>query len=104
MADESTPTKNFTLKPDGRVNTTWAVIGSIMLGTGVIVGGLVSVKSDIATAATKAAAAAEDAKTALSVARDIRDELTRLRWQIGMDQPSPVSASPGSKPTSRNNP
>lgn len=99
MGEESTPTKNFTLKPDGRVNTTWAVIGSIILGTGVIVGGLVSVKSDIATAATKAATADETAKQALGVARDIKEELQRIRWQLGID--NPVSSSP--KPT-RNTP
>lgn len=95
MADDPSPTKNFVLKPDGRVNTTWAVIGSIMLGTGVIVGGLVSVKSDIATAATKAIAADETAKQALDVARDIKEELQRMRWQLGLD----AAASSSPKPT-----
>lgn len=89
--ETETPTKNFILKPDGKVNTTWAVIGSIIIGTGVIVGGLVSVKSDIATAATKAATADDTAKQALEVAREIKEEIRRMRWQIGLD--SPVSTS-----------
>lgn len=86
-----TPTKNFVLKPDGKVNTTWAVIGSIMLGTGIIVGGLVSVKADIATAAAKAATADDTSRQALKVAQEIKEELQRLRWQIDLTASKPTT-------------
>lgn len=89
--DDNTPSKNFTLKPDGKVNTTWAVIGSIILATGVLVGGLVSVKSDIA-------AAAKDAQQAKVMVEQIRDDVLRLRIALGVfDIPSSVSKPPSNK-------
>ncbi len=92
----------FSLKPDGRVITNWQTLIAVIAGTALIVGGLLSIKSDIAGAITKARDAADVANTALDVARDIRDELTRLRWQIGAD--ARPSALPGTKPTTRNIP
>ncbi len=103
MGDPSPATGNpFTLKPEGRISTNWQTLFAIIAGTAVIVGGLISIKADVANAATKAKDAADDAKTALAVARDIREELSRLRWLIG-EVPAHVS-SPGTKPTTRNNP
>ncbi|MGK2950785.1 MAG: hypothetical protein ACSLEZ_00180, partial [Thiobacillus sp.] len=100
---ESTPTKNFTLKPDGKVITTWAVIGSVIVGTAVIVGGLFSIKADIASAssaaekaAEKASTAALDAKQALEVVRDIKDDIQRMRWQIGLDAAAITTKPPSS--------
>ena len=79
---DSTPNKNFTLKPDGKVNTTWAVIGSIIAATGVLVGGLVSIKNDIATAT-------KEAQTSQAMVRELRDDVLRLRIALGVfDVPS----------------
>ena len=80
--DEPSPTKSFTLKPDGRVQTNWAVIGSIIIATAVLVGGLQSVKGDIADAA-------RDAAEARQMTKEIRDDLLRLRIALGVfDVPS----------------
>lgn len=65
----------FVLKPDGNVRTNWQTIGSVILGTAVIVGGLFSVKADIA-------AAVKDSGEAKEMVRDIKDDLYRLRVQL----------------------
>lgn len=86
-----TPTKNFVLKPDGKVNTTWAVIGSIIGATGVLVGGLVSIKNDIATAT-------KEAQTSQAMVRELRDDVLRLRIALGVfDLPSSASKPPTNK-------
>lgn len=88
-----TPTKNFVLKPDGKVNTTWAVIGSIILATGVVVGGLVSIKSDIATAT-------KEAQQSQVMVRELRDDVLRLRIALGVfDVPSSASSKSTPKET-----
>ena len=94
---ETTPTKNFTLKPDGKVNTTWAVIGSIIAATAVLVGGIMSVKSDIA-------AAVKEAQQSQMMVREVRDDVLRLRIALGLfDVPSSASRSPSGKPTAKEN-
>ena len=65
----------FVLKPDGSVRTNWQTIGSVIIGTAVIVGGLFSIKADIA-------AAVKDAADSKSMVRDIKDDLYRLRIQL----------------------
>jgi hypothetical protein len=75
MSDTPPVGQPFTMKPDGQIRTNWQTIGSIILGTAIIVGGLFSVKADIA-------AAAKDAGDAKSMVRDIKDDLYRLRVQL----------------------
>lgn len=85
---EPTPTKSFTLKPDGKVSTNWAVIGSIILATAVLVGGLQSIKGDIADAA-------RDASEARQMVKEIRDDVLRLRIALGVfDVPSASVKTP----------
>lgn len=79
----------FTLKPDGVVRTNWQTIGSVILGTAVIVGGLFSVKADIANAG-------KDATEAKQMVREIRDDLYRLRLEISGH--SSVSQPKGNTP------
>jgi hypothetical protein len=93
----------FNLKPDGKVSTNWQTLVAVIVCTAVLVGGLLSVKNDIANAASKAKEAADDSKNALNVAQEIRNELMQLRWQLGI-VPTPVSVAPSHKPTSRNTP
>lgn len=93
--ETDTPTKNFTLKPDGRVSTTWAVIGSIIAATAVLVGGIMSIKSDIASAV-------KEAQSSQMMVRELRDDVLRLRIALGVfDVPS--HASPSGKPTTKVN-
>lgn len=81
-------TSNFSLKPDGKVSTTWAVIGSIVAGTAVIVGGIFSIKSDLA-------AAAKDAKEAKLTVEQLREDVMRLRIALGVfDVPSATAKPP----------
>lgn len=70
----------FSLKPDGRVSTTWKVLGTIIGATAILVGGIFSVKNDISDAATKA-------KEALELAKDIRSELLQVRIALGLYDP-----------------
>jgi len=72
-----TPLKSFTLKPDGKVSTTWQVLGAIIIATAFVVGGLVSIKADIADAI-------KEAKAAQVTVRDMRDDLLRLRIALGI--------------------
>lgn len=88
---EPTPTKPFALKPDGRVNTTWKVLGSIILATGVVVGGLISIKHDLSQAS-------RDAKEALSVVQAMREDLLRLKVALGVYDPH--ASRPASAPRS----
>lgn len=67
----------FTLKPDGRVSTDWKTLGAVIMGTAILVGGVFSVKGDIA-------AARSDAKQALDTVRDVRSELIQLRIALGL--------------------
>lgn len=97
MSEPSPPTGSpFTLKPDGRVSTNWQTLGAIIIGTAVIVGGLFSVKADVARAS-------EDAAKAHTIAQEIKAELYRMQWQLGLN-PSNVTSTHGSKPTIRNTP
>jgi hypothetical protein len=97
----TTPTpstgSSITLKPDGTVRTNWQTLGAIILGTSVIVGGLFSVKADLAKAS-------DDAAKAHTLAREIKDELYRMRWELGLSPSSVTSTSPSGKPTTRNTP
>lgn len=84
MVDEPSPATGqpFQFKANGRVSTNWASL--IALGTAlfIVVGGLFSIKADIATAQQMATIAAKDAMEARKVAEDIRAELYRLRLDL----------------------
>ena len=74
---EPTPTKAFRLQPDGRVTTDWKTLGAVIVGTAILVGGVFSVKGDIARAEAKAS-------QALDTATAMRGELTQLRIALGL--------------------
>lgn len=86
---EPTPTKPFRLQPDGRVSTDWKTLGAVIVGTAILVGGVFSVKADIA-------AARSDAKQALDTVRDVRSELTQLRIALGLFDRT-ISLTPSAK-------
>ncbi len=72
----------FQFKPNGRVSTNWATLGGLGTSLFIVVGGLFSIKGDIATAQQAASGAARDAMEARKLAEDIRAELYRLRLDL----------------------
>lgn len=79
----------FTLKPDGRVSTDWKTLGAVIVGTAILVGGVFSVKGDIARAESKAV-------QALDTATAMRNELTQLRIALGLYDRT-ISLTPSAK-------
>ncbi len=74
---DTTPTGTpLHLKADGKVNTNMQTLVAIISATAILVGGLVSLKADVG-------AAAKDAGEARAMVEDIRDNLYRLRLQLG---------------------
>lgn len=73
---EPTPTASVTLKPEARVSTNMQTLVAIMSATAILAGGIVSVKADVN-------AAAKDAAEAKQTTKEIREDLYRLRLQLG---------------------
>ena len=69
-------TDTFRLKSDAKVSTNWATIGSVIAATAIVVGGLFSVKADIAEAS-------KSAKEARTMVEEIRNDLLNLRISLG---------------------
>lgn len=67
---------SFHLRPDSKVSTNWATIGSVVAATAIVVGGIFSVKSDIADAS-------KAAKEARAMVEEIRNDLLNLRISLG---------------------
>lgn len=66
----------FRLKPDSGVKTNWTTIGAVIAATTFVVGGIFSIKSDIAEAA-------KNAKESRALVEEIRSDLLNLRISLG---------------------
>ncbi len=84
MSDDPSPASGspFQFKPGGKVSTNWASLLGLGAFMFVVIGGLFSIKADIATAAQVANTAARDASEARKLAEDIRTDLYKLRLDI----------------------
>ncbi len=79
MPDDPSPSKGapFNFSPSARVVTTWQSIGGLLAVTVIIVGGLLSIKADLATATVTAKEARDEIK-------ELRADVYRLRVQLGV--------------------
>lgn len=80
----------FRLKPDSGVKTNWSTIGSVVAATAFIVGGIFSIKADIADAAK----AAHESR---ALVEEIRSDLLNLRISLGTFSVRPPSPAPTPK-------
>lgn len=89
MGDENSPSKGspINLTPSGRVVTNWQTLVTVIGCTIVVVGGLLTIRHDIADSR-------RDAREALDALKEVRSDLFRLRVQLNVFDH--VSASPTS--------
>lgn len=97
MGDEVSPSKGHpvNLTPSGRVVTNWQTVVAIIVSTVVVVGGLLTIRHDIADAR-------REAKESADAIKEVRADVLRLRIQLGLFDFNTTTANPSTTP--RNTP